>query len=438
VNPLLGIVVVLAALALLMGAVLLVRIRFAPPAEWTRKLVHLGIGLIALTFPWTLRNEWVVATACALGFLGLIAARRSRRYGGYVEMAVGVDRVSWGEICFPATVAVLFFLVGDDPVLYAIPLMVLTFADAAAAIVGLHYGVLRYGTEEGHKSTEGSLVFLVIAFLSVHVPLLLFTDAGRVDSLLIALLVAFIGMLVEAVSSRGFDNLAMPLLVLVVLRASLERPAVELSLQVVVAIGLTVFVFLARQGSPLRGSGSLGAVLVGYLSWAFGGWQWMLAPVLTFVGNGYFVRPKMGPSIYSGVVLQVAWAGLVWLALSGMLARESLIVPFVFSFAVQLAMLAIRHLRLRRNPMHRVVIVSASTVVAWVSLYVPFVLLGQFDGIRLVVAYWLLIATATVSWYFHHRLVEAKATGDRPLLWREQGTYGALASLLGLIPLFML
>ena len=62
----------------------------------------------------------------------------------------------------------------------------MTLADAVAALVGITYGKLRYVTGDGFKSAEGSVAFLSIAFLSVHVPLLLFTDVGRAQTLLIS------------------------------------------------------------------------------------------------------------------------------------------------------------------------------------------------------------------------------------------------------------
>jgi dolichol kinase len=39
--------------------------------------------------------------------------------------------------------------------------------------------VVRYEVEDEKKSLEGSLVFLVIAFLAIHLPVLLMTDLPR-------------------------------------------------------------------------------------------------------------------------------------------------------------------------------------------------------------------------------------------------------------------
>ena len=53
-------------------------------------------------------------------------------------------------------------------------------ADAVAALIGIRYGTLQYQTTEGTKSVEGSVAFFFVAFLSVLVPLLVFTEVDRV------------------------------------------------------------------------------------------------------------------------------------------------------------------------------------------------------------------------------------------------------------------
>ena len=79
--PLAGIAVVMAACGLLLGTVAWWRKRSQPPAELTRKAVHVGMGLIALTLPWVFDRTWPVLVLCgglAAAFLALkIFARQS-------------------------------------------------------------------------------------------------------------------------------------------------------------------------------------------------------------------------------------------------------------------------------------------------------------------------------------------------------------------------
>src|SRR5262249_35079243 len=161
-------------------------------------------------------------------------------------------------------------------------ILLLTLADAVAALIGISYGRLRYATTDGTKSTEGSLAFFLCAFLCVHIPLLLFTGTGRAESLLIALLLAWLATMFEAVAWGGLDNLALPLISYLLLEIYLDMPAHELERRLAITAGLMVFVLLFRFQTTLQGNAVLGAFLVGYISWALGGWHWLMAPLILF------------------------------------------------------------------------------------------------------------------------------------------------------------
>jgi phytol kinase len=306
-------------------------------------------------------------------------------------------------------------------------------------VVGLHYGVLQYSTEEGGKSAEGSLVFVVVAFLVTLVPLLLFTDTGRAESLLIAFLVAFISMLVEAVGTRGFDNILIPLTTLLVLQSAIARGTPELVLQAGVACGLLAFVFLTRQRNTLSGSALLGTVLVGYLCWSFGGWQWMLAPLILFIANtALHIDPgaQRPVTAHFSVVRRVSEAGLAWLFLAAMLRREELIVPFIAAFCAHLAMLGMRQLRVRLPASRGATIVAASVLMAWLLMFVPFAWLGVIRTGLFAFGLGLLLATLLAGALFYRKLALTPPEADAPRPWRAQGLCGGLASVLMLVPLY--
>ncbi len=70
----------------------------------------------------------------------LPAARR--RFGRVVD---DVERTTLGELYFPMAVAVVFWLArGQSPLLFCVPMLVLTLADATGALIGLRYGLTRY------------------------------------------------------------------------------------------------------------------------------------------------------------------------------------------------------------------------------------------------------------------------------------------------------
>jgi dolichol kinase len=208
-NPWLGIFAVLAFLGALIGALVFFRGRLGP--ELSRKAVHVGMGLVCLSFPWIFRESWPVIVLAALAIIGLATVRVIPFLRKDVGAVLGgVERESLGEFYFPLAVAAVFLLAGGDALLYMIPILTLAVADSVGALVGVRYGFARYRTDEGLKSAEGSVAFFIAAFLSCHVPLILFSQTGRAETLLIGLTTGFVVMLLEAISWRGQDNLIIP------------------------------------------------------------------------------------------------------------------------------------------------------------------------------------------------------------------------------------
>src|SRR5690242_10200916 len=151
--------------------------------------MHVALGASALTYPWLFHSVAPAIVIAALTLTVLLILRYAPRaraeLGGVVY---GVHRSSEGDLLFPISVATVFWLAGGDKVLYVVPVLTLTIADAFAALVGSRYGRMRYDTMEGdRKSAEGSIAFFLIAFFATHVPLLVFTSVGRTESLLIGL-----------------------------------------------------------------------------------------------------------------------------------------------------------------------------------------------------------------------------------------------------------
>ena len=196
------------------GALLAIFSIIAPllQAEVLRKGIHISMGLTTLSFPWLFETAWpvvIVAGASGLAFLGLrthfLVFRRLAR------AMQGIKRVSVGEYCFVAATCIVFILAADDPVLYCIPMLLLTLADSAAALVGTAYGKHRYLTMGDYKTLEGSTAFFLVAFACIAVPLAWFTPASNPESMAVAALIALAVTVLEAALGGGFDNLLVPL-----------------------------------------------------------------------------------------------------------------------------------------------------------------------------------------------------------------------------------
>lgn len=252
-----------------------------PKPEHTRKLVHLGGGVACLFFPFLVRSPWVVM-ALALPLTGLFVAGAKL---GFLKSLHGVARRSRGAEYYPLAVLLVFVITQGRPWLYLSAVLVLAVADAFAALIGSRYGVVRYEVENETKSLEGSLVFLVIAFLAIHLPTLLLTDLQRPVCVLAALLVAALVTGFEAVSLEGADNLFVPLAVVVILGKITTKPLSEVVFQnislLVICLVVALMVWRIRS---LNVGGTITYVLFVYGTWSLGNWLWALPAFLGFAG----------------------------------------------------------------------------------------------------------------------------------------------------------
>lgn len=236
----------------LLGFMVLVRRRAEVDgwgAEVQRKLVHVATGLYAIALPWLFAEDWPVYFVLGLTLVAMAAMRlpslRSRGAGAALH---SVDRRSWGDFLFVAAVALVFLLSQRDPLLYVLPLAVLALGDAAAALAGSTYGRRFFAVEGGFKSLEGSVVLFLVTIILAMVCLLLLSDIPRENVVILAFLLATFSTLVEADSWHGFDNLFLPLAVLIILREHGASSGLDLLiLCATYLLALLVFRELARR-----------------------------------------------------------------------------------------------------------------------------------------------------------------------------------------------
>ena len=165
----------------------------------------------------------------------------------------------------------------------------LTFADATCALVGTRYGMTRY--LGASKSLEGSVAFVVVAFFCVHVPLLLWSDVGRAESLLIAATLALLVMLLEGSAWRGLDNLFIPIGGYFLLRAYLSLDAAALLPRLLVTVALVILIVLVRRRTTLEDDSLVAGAFLCYVAWAVMGWRWLSAPLAIGVGYRWLSPP---------------------------------------------------------------------------------------------------------------------------------------------------
>lgn len=400
--------------------------------EATRKLLHTGSGLLTLSFPFVFHELWPVLllTSASAGLLAIVRFVPLVR-GRFAGVTTRVGRVSLGELYFPLSVAVLFWLtLGRDPLLFIIPILVLTLADATGALVGVRYGLTPYsGTS---KSLEGSVAFAAVAFVCIHVPLLAWSDVGRVESLLIAVTLALLVMLLEGSAWRGLDNLFIPIGGYVLLRSYLGLDASALGARFAVTSGLVALIVFYRMRTTLEDDSLVAGAFFCYVAWATMGWQWLVAPLAVLAGHSRLSPPTAENSRRMHgvpVVFSIWLAAVGWLVLARITGRSELLFPYTVVFAAHLAMFGFS--RLAHQFPHRRLgglfwrAVGASCAI----VIVPFAIVASSSvaNVPMALAAVATIALGTLAFAAMQPVRHAPLTAAR---WFCQGSAAAIASAL--------
>ncbi|MEQ1712592.1 MAG: hypothetical protein ABL908_14490, partial [Hyphomicrobium sp.] len=242
------------SVAMLLGVMQLVRVagrRYGWPPEVQRKAVHVATGGYALTLPLLFHEPWPVILLVALTIVVMLLLRHPAMAQRGLGTAIhSVERKSYGDMLFAIAVGFLFFRAPSNPVLFALPVLVLTLSDTAAALAGSAYGKRLFAVEAGNKSLEGVAVFFLVTWIIAMVMLLLMTDIPRLNVVTLSLLIASFGALVEADSWRGFDNLFLPVGLHLFLAAHLSTPPLGLA---VIALGFLVAMVSILNLAPRLG-----------------------------------------------------------------------------------------------------------------------------------------------------------------------------------------
>jgi phytol kinase len=435
-NNWLKIILVVGCVAGLMLALAQLQRKYKLHPEIARKAMHIGSGLVALSLPWLFQEGWPVFVLTLLATTGMVAVKYLNGLRENIGAVTGsVVRKTWGELCFPVGVGLLFAFAQGNVLLYSIPLLILTFADASAALIGVFYGVMRYTTADGTKTLEGSLAFFQAALLSTLTPLLLFTELGRTETLLIALLMGLLSMLLDAIAWWGLDNLLIPLLSFLALRSFMTVNAQTLTVDVVVTLVLLLFSFVWRKRTTLNDSAVLATAIYGYLCWTLGGWVWMLPPLILLVSYNV-LSPRDNPDnqrrYTTPVVLSVGVVGLFWLILANVFRSQALYYPYMLSFAAQLAMISLaRALRVSPHPGPLILLMS-NIVISWLLLLAPFVFVYDLNDQRWLYALSALLCIGVGVGAF--ALTQRGRDGYRNTIqrWFLQALGAGLTSLIGL------
>lgn len=213
-NVLYTIILSLAYLILFAGAEFLYY-KLKLKAEVTRKIVHIITGLLTMLFPVLLDNHWFVLFLCGSFLIILLFSLKFN----LLKSINAVDRETRGSILYPIIVysCYLFYKEFDQFIYYYIPILILAICDPIAALVGKKWPKGSF-TILGHtKTLGGSFGFFIAAFSLSFGLIFSLENLPLTTSLLLSLIIAFFTAISEAITQKGYDNLAIPMSALGVL-----------------------------------------------------------------------------------------------------------------------------------------------------------------------------------------------------------------------------
>lgn len=204
-TPIVGLLICLGYVFAIIGMAELLRRWFGYGAGFTRKVIHIGVGMMSWGLHWLFSSPWPFVAACALF---VIINLLDWKYG-LIEAMASEDGSNLGTVYFPLMAGFVALLFWETPPLMVAALMPLTWGDGLAPVVGKRYGRHAYFIYNHKRTLEGSAGFFVAGLFFTWLALWAIPgmpDITPLQALLPALLITSLTTLAEAVSIWGLDN----------------------------------------------------------------------------------------------------------------------------------------------------------------------------------------------------------------------------------------
>ena len=202
----------LAAVGVWVGIILLIagwlNRSFSDDPELIRKVVHIGTGNVILLAWWLSIPAWVGISASILASAVTLLSYQFPILPGINS----VGRKSLGTFFYAVSIGVLvaWFWAIAQPQYAALGILVMTWGDGLAALIGQRFGKHPYTIWGATKSWECSLAMFLVSYIVSNL-ILLTLQGNLLSTALVSLTVATVATSLEAFSLYGIDNLSVPL-----------------------------------------------------------------------------------------------------------------------------------------------------------------------------------------------------------------------------------
>ena len=319
--------------------------------EATRKFVHFSGAFVSIFFPFLLKSHISVLILSIVFAITMIFTKKFN----LLPSIHNVDRKSYGAIYHPVAIYICFLIAQtlNQPYFYVISILILAISDASAALIGKNYGTRAFITEsDKYKSLEGSFIFFLSSFLITHLILLLCTQTGRIESVLIALLIAIITTIFEGISLEGTDNIFVPLSTMFILSKNIDPTPMGIGLQILYLIlFLLGSLLILKPYKKIGFSGVLLLSLISYIAFALAPWYYAFAIVMLAIvcqkSDWILIQDETKDEIFRilpvffilAVPMMLILGADIYLTLSDKNVFVLFFIPFVYCLVSQMAIL---------------------------------------------------------------------------------------------------
>jgi phytol kinase len=216
-NNTLGLILCFTYIFAMIGLAEGLRRRRGYGSSFTRKVIHIGVGMMSWFIPFLFTSPWPFVAACAAF---MVINLLDWRYG-FISAMQSSSRSNLGTVYFPLAAAVVALVFWEQPPLMVAALMPLTWGDGLAPVIGAAYGKRIYRIHTSTRTLEGSAGFFVAGFVFTWLALWVvpgLPDITPTAALLPALAIMAVTTLIEAVSIWGLDNLTVTAAAILILR----------------------------------------------------------------------------------------------------------------------------------------------------------------------------------------------------------------------------
>lgn len=183
--------------------------------EASRKFIHIMLGnwwFIAMYF---FTNVWfAIFVPITFVIINYISYKRD-----LIKVMEREEQDGLGTVYYAITLlilAILSFGIYQKPILGLIPTLIMAYGDGLAAVIGKLVKSKTYHIGETTKSIAGSITMFIISMILI-VLYFLYMGTPFINTLQIAVIMSFAVTIIEAVSTKGIDNISVPISVLIMM-----------------------------------------------------------------------------------------------------------------------------------------------------------------------------------------------------------------------------